>query len=90
MPTTEQTKIKRSFSISRNSESFLRREMKGRRSSSASQTLDELLAELQRQREGEKIDQAITAYYDSIDAQEVEGERAWGELGGRSLFEIPE
>jgi hypothetical protein len=90
MPTTQFSKIKRSFSISRNSEAFLRREMKGRRSRSASQTLDELLAELQKERTQRDKQRAAAAYYDSLTDADMERERAWGEFAGRQMLGLPE
>jgi|HubBroStandDraft_5_1064220.scaffolds.fasta_scaffold319662_2 uncharacterized membrane protein YccC len=89
MPTTT-LKVKRSFSISRTSETFLRREMKNRHLQSASQTLDNLLAELQKERTRGDKHRAVAAYYDSLTDADMESERAWGEFAGRQMLGLPE
>jgi hypothetical protein len=71
-------KIKKSFSISPESDSFIRKACKERKSKSESETLDALLSELIAIREQRAIEAAYTDYYDSLAEEEMSEERAWG------------
>ena len=71
-------KIKKSFSISPESDLFIRRTCRERKSTSQSETLDVLLKELMASRQQKAIEGAYTDYYDSLGAQEVAEERVWG------------
>ena len=71
-------KIKKSFSISVESDSFIRRSCKERKSNSESETLDALLSELMAVRQQKAIEAAYTDYYDSLNEDEVAEESAWG------------
>ena len=88
MPTTSPKmgrKIKKSFSISVESDSFIRRSSKERKSNSESETLDALLSELMTIRQQHAIETAYTDYYDSIGEEEVAEERAWGAFAESQL-----
>jgi hypothetical protein len=71
-------KIKKSFSISVESDAFIRKSCKERKSNSESETLDALLSELRAIRQQQAIEAAYTDYYDSLGDQEIAEERAWG------------
>ena len=88
MPTTSPkmgNKIKKSFSISVESNSFIRRSCKERKSNSESETLDALLSELKAIRQQQAIEAAYTDYYDSLSQEEVAEERAWGAFAESQL-----
>lgn len=70
-------KIKKSFSISVESEAFIRNSRRERKSDSESETLDALLAELRAIRQKEAIEAAYTEYYDSLTNEEVSEEQTW-------------
>jgi hypothetical protein len=71
-------KIKKSFSISVESDSFIRKSCKERKSNSESETLDALLGELMTIRRRQAIEAAYADYYDSLDDKEVAEQTAWG------------
>jgi len=88
MPTTSPKmgrKIKKSFSISVESDSFIRRNCKERKSNSESETLDALLSELKAIRQQQAIEAAYTDYYDSLSQEEVAEERAWATFAESQL-----
>ena len=90
MPTTSPKmgrKIKKSFSISVDSDSFIRRNCKERKSNSESETLDALLSELRAIRQQQAIEAAYTDYYDSLSQQEVAEEHSWGVFAESQLAE---
>lgn len=78
-------KIKKSFSISVESDTFIRRTCKERKSTSESETLDALLGELMTIRKQQAIEAAYTDYYDSLGEDEVAEERAWGSFAESQL-----
>lgn len=88
MPTTSPkmgNKIKKSFSISVESDAFIRRMSKERKSNSDSETLDALLSELMATRRQKALEAAYTNYYDSLSDDEVAEERAWGAFAESQL-----
>jgi hypothetical protein len=88
MPTTfskKSRKIKKSFSISPESDSFIRRTCKERKSTSESETLDVLLKELMTIRRQSGIDAAYSNYYDSLSEGEVAEQSAWGTFAESQL-----
>jgi hypothetical protein len=90
MPTTSPrmgNKIKKSFSISVESDAFIRRSCKERRSDSESDTLDALLGELRAIRQQEAVETAYTDYYDSLSDEEVAEQQAWGAFAESQLAE---
>jgi hypothetical protein len=80
MPTTarETRKIKRSFSISPESDRFIRKMRKERKAKSESETLDALLSELMAIQQQRAIEVAYSNYYDSLTDEEVAEDSAWG------------
>lgn len=88
MPTTSPKmgrKIKKSFSISVESDAFIRRSCKERKSTSESETLDTLLSELMAIRQQTAIEAAYGNYYDSLNDDEVAEESAWGAFAESQL-----
>lgn len=92
MPTTSyltnSRKVKKSFSISRESDSFIREIAKERKSPSESETLDVLLKELIVARQQRAIEAAYTKYYDSLTEDEIEAETAWGTFSESELAKV--
>jgi len=78
-------KIKKSFSISVESDSFIRKNCKERNSNSESETLDALLNELMTIRRQQAIEAAYTDYYDSLGEDQVAEQRAWGSFAESQL-----
>jgi hypothetical protein len=78
-------KIKKSFSISVESDSFIRRSCKERKSNSESETLDALLSELMAVRQQKAIEAAYADYYDSLSENEAAEEGAWGAFAESQL-----
>jgi hypothetical protein len=78
-------KIKKSFSISVASDSFIRKACKERKSTSESETLDVLLSELMTIRKQQAIEAAYTDYYDALGEDEVAEQRAWGSFAESQL-----
>jgi hypothetical protein len=80
-------KVKKSFSISVESEAFIRKTCRERKSDSESETLDALLSELRAIRQKEAVEAAYTDYYDSLTDEEAAEERAWGGFAEAQLAE---
>jgi hypothetical protein len=79
MPTTAPLrKIKKSFSISAASDSFIRKMQKQRKVRSESETLDALLSELMDLQEKQTIEAAYANYYESLSDEEIADQRSWG------------
>lgn len=90
MPTTSPRKgrkIKKSFSISPESDSFIRRSCRERKVSSESETLDILLGELMTIRQQNAIEAAYTDYYDSLTDDEISEQKAWGAFSESQMEE---
>lgn len=71
-------KVKKSFSISLESEAFLKRVRRERKVASESETLDVLLRELMASQKQRAIESAYVDYYDSLSDEEVAEQRALG------------
>jgi hypothetical protein len=78
-------KIKRSFSISLESDAFIRKTQRERKSRSESETLDELLRELMALRQQHLIEDAYTNYYDMLTDEEAGEQHAWGAFAETQL-----
>lgn len=85
--TTQQRKIKKSFSISAASDSFIRKMQKQRKVRSESETLDALLSELMDLQEKQTIEAAYANYYDSLSDDEQAEQRSWGGFAESNLAE---
>jgi hypothetical protein len=91
MPTTTPSrpvpKVKKSFSISVESEAFIRKACKERKSKSESETLDALLNELREIQQREAIGSAYQDYYDQMsDAEAIEHD-TWGTFAQTQIAE---
>ena len=73
-------KEKKTFSLSHQSVMFLEALRKERRSRSVSSVLDEIIRQQQQAREMERISASFTQYYDSLTAEDVAEDRAWGDF----------
>ena len=80
-------KIKKSFSISPESDSFIRRMRTERQANSESETLDALLSELMAIHEQRTLEAAYTNYYDSLTDEEVVEQSAWGAFSETQLVD---
>jgi len=81
MPTRNTArKEKKTFSLTRESVSYLEslRKQKKRRSTSA--VLEELIRQQRQASEMERISASVTRYYDSLSDEEVAEDRAWGQF----------
>ena len=86
MITTKSTrKAKKSFSISPESESFIRKTREERGAGSESEALDLLLRELMAIQQRREIEAAYTDYYDSLTDRDVAEEREWGTFAETQL-----
>ena len=79
-------KAKKSYTLSPESVDFLEKLRKKHRARSISFVLEEILQAARREAELAKINQAVTAYYDSLSDEEVEELSQWGEFGLRQLL----
>jgi hypothetical protein len=84
-PQRSTRKIKRSFSISLESDTFIRKTQRERKSRSESETLDELLRELMALRQQHSIEDAYTDYYDRLTDEEASEQNAWGAFAETQL-----
>jgi hypothetical protein len=84
---TRGRKIKKSFSISAESESFIRRARKERKSASESEALDMLLQELIAMHQQMAIEEAYADYYDSLTEDDKVEQNAWGMFAESQLAE---
>jgi len=80
-------KVKKSFSISLESEAFLRQTRKERQVSSESETLDVLLRELMAAQKQRAIESAYVDYYDSLSDEDMAEQDAWGTFAETQLTE---
>jgi hypothetical protein len=71
-------KVKKSFSISLESDAFLKRMRRELKVSSESKTLDVLLRELMAAQKQRAIESAYKDYFDSLTDEDVAEQRAWG------------
>lgn len=80
-----QIKEKRSFTLAPASVAYLERLKKERRASSVSHVLDELIREAETRRRREALEEAIAAHYNSLTAEELREEQAWGKFAMQQL-----
>ncbi|HEY5329332.1 MAG TPA: hypothetical protein VIJ79_05570 [Acidobacteriaceae bacterium] len=81
-------RIKKSYSISVEAESFVRKVRKARKIASDSEALDMLLRESIEVHRKSAVDAAYKAYYDSASDQELEEEKSWAEFGTAQMAEL--
>jgi hypothetical protein len=78
--------MKRSFTLTPESVSFVRETRKQRRANSDSEALDLLLRESMLQAKRRKLDAATKAYYDSASDEELAEQSEWAEMAGPNIF----
>jgi hypothetical protein len=81
-------RIKKSYSISVEAESFVRRVRKTRKIASDSEALDMLLREAIEVHRKSAVDAAYKAYYDSASDKELEEEQSWAEFGTAQMSRL--
>jgi Arc/MetJ-type ribon-helix-helix transcriptional regulator len=81
MPRSNATrKAKKTFSLSRQSVTFLETLRKEQRRRSVSSVLEDMIRQQQQAKEMERISASVTRYYDSLTSEEIAEDRAWGDF----------
>ncbi len=80
MTANPNTRIKKSYSISREAEQFIRRVRKTRKIASDSEALDQILRESHLAHTRASIDAAYTAFYNVASENDLEEESAWAQF----------
>ena len=78
-------KRRRTFTLSPASLAYLEHQARQRKLASQSAFLDELLLEKTMEQRRAALEANVAAYYDSLSDEEVQEQRAWGELAEQSL-----
>lgn len=78
-------KEKRSFTLSHSSLAYLERLRKEKKAASTSGILDELIRNAEAQERRSSTEEAISAYYSSLSADEEKENRAWGNFAAEQL-----
>jgi hypothetical protein len=86
--TTTGTRVKKSYSISRQSEQFVRQVRKARKIRSDSEALDQLLREAIAAHNRGALDAEYKAYYDAASEAELAEESAWTGFAEAELAEL--
>lgn len=73
-------KARKTFSLSRETMRYLESLRKETKKNSMSSVLEELIRQQQQAKEMERISASVTRYYDSLTAEEIAEDRAWGEF----------
>ena len=77
MTSAAHTRIKKSYSISREAEQFIRRIRKARKIASDSEALDQILRESHLAHTRASIDAAYSTFYDAASDADLEEESTW-------------
>ncbi|MGA8273933.1 MAG: hypothetical protein WB919_20385 [Candidatus Sulfotelmatobacter sp.] len=81
MPKSSTTrKKKKTFSLSRQAVTYLEALRHEQRGKSVSSVLEEIIRQQQQAKEMERISASVTRYYDSLSAEEIAEDRAWGDF----------
>ena len=83
------TRVKKSFSISKESALFIKKVRKSRKIASDSQALDLLIQEALAAERQQGINAAYKAYYDNATVAELEEESSWAHVVAPTLAEVP-
>jgi hypothetical protein len=78
-------KIRRTITLSPESDAFIKKQTRERKLGSHSAFLDQLLLEKAQEQQLAAYEAEVTAYYDSLTDEEVEEQRAWGQLAEQTL-----
>lgn len=73
-------KTKKSYTLSPESVTFLETLRKKRRAESISAVLEEILQAVRRSQELASVERAVSAYYSSLDGEELQEHLRWGEF----------
>ena len=90
MTANPNTRIKKSYSISREAEQFIRRVRKTRKIASDSEALDQILRESHLAHTRASIDAAYTAFYDAAADSDLQEESAWANFAEAQAAEMIE
>ncbi len=82
------SRVKKSYSISREAEQFIRWIRETRKVSSDSEALNQILREQLATHSRAAIDSAYAAYYDAADANQLREEAEWAEFGEAQFAEL--
>ena len=85
---SEGRKAKRSFTLSVESVDFLEAMRKKHRALSVSAALEDILQSVKREQERAAMEKAVADYYSSLSDEEVEEQRAWGDLSTREFSRL--
>jgi hypothetical protein len=77
---TATKKVRKTFTLSRESMALLREVEKEKHAPSASAALDELLLEKRMEREQARHQASISAYYDTLSDAQMEEDANWGRI----------
>jgi len=81
MPVSSSTrKSRKTFSLSRESVTYLEALRKARKGKSISSVLDDLIRQRREAEDMKRISASVTRYYDSLSSEEVAEDRAWGDF----------
>lgn len=73
-------KARKTFSLSRETVRYLESLRRERKNNSMSSVLEDVIRQLQQTKEMERISASVTRYYDSLTAEEIAEDRAWGDF----------
>ena len=79
------TKVKKSYSISREAEQFIRRIRKTRKIASDSEALDQILRESLAAQSRAGIDAAYKSFFDAASESDLSEESVWAEFAEKEL-----
>jgi hypothetical protein len=81
MPQTRSArKSRKTFSLSRETVKYLESLRKQNNADSMSSVLEDVIRQQQQTKEMERISASVTRYYDSLNAEEIAEDRAWGDF----------
>lgn len=80
------SKVKKTFTLSPQAVSYLAQRHR-ETLKPTSQIIEELIAEKKVQAEQARVAAAITSYYDSLNDEQVQEERAWGQFAESEMAE---
>jgi len=78
-------KSRKTFSLSRESVSYLESLRRARKAKSMSSVLDDLISQRRQAEDMKRISASVTRYYDSLTAEEAAEDRAWGDFAANSF-----
>ena len=73
-------KARKTFSLSQETVRYLESLRKEGKKHSMSSVLEDVIQQLQETKEMERISASVTRYYDSLSAEEIAEDRAWGDF----------